>query len=186
MTIYGYARVSTNDQNLSRQIDALKSAGVKEKNIFREYKSGKNFSRPEFLRLMEKLEAGDKVVVLKLDRMSRSTKDLLSLVEEFHARSVEFVSLQDAIDTSTAQGQFFFTIIAAFSELERSLIVERTNEGIAAARSRGVRLGRPSVACEKIEAVEKLRKEKGYTLKEACEKIGIAKATYYNYLNRSH
>ena len=156
----GYARVSTLDQNLNAQIDALKNAGCDE--IYEEKKSGVA-DREALEKALEYLREGDTLVVTKLDRLGRSLKKLLELVEEFKERGIHFQSLDDGIDTSTSVGNFFFQVIGAFSELERNLIVERTQKGLKAARSRGRLGGRPQLHKEdkkEIACIEKLWKMK--------------------------
>lgn len=148
MAKVGYARVSTQDQNLHLQIDALKEEGCTK--IFEEHASGKDTERPQLQEMLKYIREGDTVVVYKLDRLGRSTKDLISLVDDFRERGVEFVSVHDRIDTSTPMGTFVFTVFSALAELERSMIIERTQAGLAAARARGRKGGRP-VAMSKQE-----------------------------------
>lgn len=138
---WGYARVSTDDQDLQAQITDLERYGVD--GVFREKKSGKNTDRPEFQRMMSPayLRGGDKIVVKKLDRLGRSLKDLIEIVEEIEARKAQLVSIDDNIDTSTATGRFFFHIIAAMAEWERAMIGERTKRGMQEAVEKGVKLG---------------------------------------------
>lgn len=182
---YGYARVSTQDQKLSLQTDALKKAGCDK--IFKEKVSGTKADRVELCRLLKSVQHGDTVVVWKLDRLGRSTKDLIALVSGFKENGVSFVSLQDNIDTSTAQGRFFFHVIASFVELERELIRERTYAGLAAARARGRMGGRPKGLSAEAQAtavkVKMWYASKKYTIAEIMKKAGgISKPTVYNYL----
>jgi DNA invertase Pin-like site-specific DNA recombinase len=138
----GYARVSTEEQNLSLQIDALKAAGCAR--IYRDDGvSAVARERPAFARALARLKRGDTLVIWKLDRAFRSLLDALNVLADLERRGVHFHSLTDAIDTTTPMGRFAYQIRNAFSELERELIVERTKAGIAAARRRGVRIGRP-------------------------------------------
>ena len=138
----GYARVSTEGQNLDLQLNALREARCDL--IFADHGvSGVKTRRPEFDKAMAMLGAGDTLVVWKLDRMSRSLRHLVDIVEGLRLRGCQFECITDAIDTSSAMGQFTFHIMAAMAELERSLISERTLAGLAAARARGQRLGRP-------------------------------------------
>ena len=127
----GYARVSTQDQKLELQLNDLKAYGCEI--IFQEKMSGKNKDRPELNKLINHLRNGDKVVVWKLDRLGRSLKDLIELVSLFRKKGVEFVSLKDGIDTSTATGRFTFNIFASLAEFEREIIKERTKAGLDAA-----------------------------------------------------
>ncbi|GAE46192.1 DNA-invertase [Mesobacillus boroniphilus JCM 21738] len=131
----GYARVSTQDQNLDMQIDALKAAGCER--IYTEKKSGKRDDRPELQQCLNALRTGDTLVVYKLDRLGRSTFKLLELTAGFDREGIDFVSIVDGIDTTTPVGRFFFRTMASIAELERDIIVERTQAGLKAARARG-------------------------------------------------
>jgi len=133
--LIGYARVSTPDQKLDLQLDALQRAGCER--LFQDVMSSTRLDRPGLDVACSHLRAGDTLVVYKLDRLGRSVKGPIAFTEMLKARGVAFISLQDRIDTSTAVGQFFFHVIGAFLELERNLIVERTQAGLAAARARG-------------------------------------------------
>lgn len=137
----GYVRVSTDDQNMDLQIDALKRAGCSK--IFMERASGGNRDRPELKKALHYVHAGDVLVCWKLDRMARSVSHLIEIVEDLKGRKVGFRSLNDAIDTTTATGSLMFHIFAAFAEFERSVIRERVMAGLAAARARGRVGGRP-------------------------------------------
>lgn len=180
IVIFGYARVSTRDQNLEAQLDALTKYGVDR--IYQEKITGTRKDRPELDELLKVLRSGDKVVVYKLDRISRSTRHLLELSEIFETKNVDFVSINDAIDTSTPMGRFFFRILASLAELERDLIVERTKAGLEAARARGRNGGRPRKRKDKIELAIKMYKSKDYTLKEIVQATGVGKTTLYRYL----
>jgi DNA invertase Pin-like site-specific DNA recombinase len=140
--LLGYARVSTADQNPELQLDALKAAGCSR--IYTDHASGRLDQRPELDKLMERLDAGDVLVVWKLDRLGRSLKHLVAWFEELDRRGVEFRSLTEHIDTTTAQGRFFFHVSAAFAQLSLDLTRERTMAGLQAARERGRRGGRPA------------------------------------------
>src|SRR5262249_46237381 len=137
----GYARVSTQDQNLDLQIDALQQAGCAR--IFHDTLSGATTARPGLQDMLSHLRREDTLVVWKLDRLGRTTKGLIDLVAYLQERDIGFKSLQDNIDTSTSMGQFFFVLMSAIAELERSLIQERSKAGLAAARARGRQGGRP-------------------------------------------
>ena len=141
--LIGYARVSTDEQNLNAQIDALRAAGVADDDIYREHASGADRSRPVLAKLLRDIRTGDKVFVVRLDRVARSVAHLLSVIEHLDRRGAFFQSLKDPVDTSTAQGRFSLTILGAVAELERSLIRERTTAGIRAAMARGVKMGAP-------------------------------------------
>lgn len=181
--IWGYARVSTDKQELDLQIDALINAGVRECHIKKEVASGKNTERPKLKELLEQVETGDTVVVYKLDRISRSTKHLLELAEIFKQKGVNFKSIQDEINTETAMGKFFFTVMSAIAQLEADIISERTRAGLKAARARGRMGGRPRKPSKAIDKAIKLYQSKEFTLKEIEEATGVSKATLYRRLN---
>ena len=134
--------------------------------------------------MLNQLRKGDKVVVYKLDRISRSTKHLIELSELFNEKGVDFVSIQDHIDTSTAMGRFFFRMMASIPELERDIIVERTNAELEAARSRGRKGGRPKKSNKKIEQALKLYDSKELSIYEIAEATGVSRATLYRYLEK--
>lgn len=177
--IIGYARVSTTDQNLNMQIDALEKYGCER--IYREKITGTKKDRPQLAELMTILRPGDKVVIYKLDRISRSTKHLIELSEFFEKKGVEFVSIQDSIDTSTPMGRFFFRILASIAELERDIISERTKSGLISARARGRSGGRPRVSTENLKMALKMYKSKQYSLNEIVSVTNISKASIYRY-----
>ncbi|KZQ82615.1 DNA-invertase, partial [Enterobacter roggenkampii] len=133
--LIGYVRVSTNDQNTALQRNALDSAGCEL--IFEDKMSGKTSERPGLKKVLRTLSEGDTLVVWKLDRLGRSMRHLVTLIEDLRSRGVNFRSLTDSIDTSTAMGRFFFHVMGALAEMERELIVERTRAGLAAARQQG-------------------------------------------------
>lgn len=178
--IIGYARVSTQDQNLQMQIDALQNAGCFE--IFEEKVTGTKKDRPALNEMLKMLRPGDRVVVYKLDRISRSTKHLIELAELFEEKEVEFVSIQDNIDTSTPMGRFFFRIMASIAELERDIIVERTKAGLSAARARGKKGGRPKVDTKKLQLALKMYQSKQYSISEIVAATGVSQATLYRNL----
>ena len=182
--IIGYARVSTQDQNLQLQIDALQSAGCEM--IFKEKVSGAKVKRPELERMLQMLRKDDEVVVFKLDRIGRSLRHLITIVEGFQEKGIKFKSLNDPVDTTTAAGKLVFTIFAALSEFERELIRERTKAGLQAARKRGRFGGRPKglskKAKVKMQAAKQYHKEGILTVTEILNVLAISKATYYKYL----
>jgi DNA invertase Pin-like site-specific DNA recombinase len=177
---YGYGRVSTEDQSLNMQIDAFKKYGVDE--VFQEKMSGTKKERPQLDRMLAKLKKGDKVVVYKLDRISRSTKHLIELTELFAEKGVEFVSIQDNIDTSTAMGRFFFTIMAGVAQLERDIISDRTKAGLEAARARGRNGGRPAADQSAIDQALTFYDSKKYSIPEITKMTGVSKTTLYKYV----
>lgn len=177
----GYARVSTEDQRLDRQEDTLKNYGCEK--IFREKASGMKDDRPQLAAMLAMLRKGDQVVVVKLDRISRSTKHLIELSERFDEMGVDFVSLGDSIDTSTPMGRFFFKVMASIAELERDIIVERTKDGLRAARARGRKGGRPRAEKSKVDTARKMYESGSFSIEEICESTGISKSTLYRYLH---
>ncbi len=181
---FGYARVSTKDQNLEAQLDALASASCDK--IITEKASGNGSKeRPELDRLVENLRKGDVLVVYKLDRLGRSTFKLLGLTEELQGRGVEFVSLKDQIDTTSAIGKAMFRMLAVLAEMERELIVERTQAGLKAARKRGRVGGRPRVDKKAVDQALRLYESKDYSVSEITELTGVSKATLYRRLKEN-
>lgn len=181
----GYARVSTQDQNLDLQTDALIKAGCEL--IFKEKVSGKSKERPELLKLFEKLRKGDTVVVWKLDRLGRSLRDLIDLVTKMQEMEVSFLSIQDGINTNTATGRFTFNIFASLAEFEREIISERTKAGLNSARARGRKGGRPAgyskETIRKIKAVKVLYDAANSpSVQEIADSLKISRATCYRYL----
>lgn len=180
----GYARVSTHDQSLDLQLDALEKAECQK--IYSEKVSGGKSKRPELKAMIDQLRKGDLVVVYKLDRLGRSLRDLVDLVETFQEKGVGFKSIHDNIDTTTPMGKFTFHLFAALAEFERGIISERTKSGLAAARARGRKGGRPKglskQAENKARLAESLYKEKELSVIQICKDLGISKATFYRYL----
>lgn len=181
---FGYARVSTKEQNLNRQIDWLREQGVENQHIHVEKISGVKANRPEFNRLMEKLREGDTVLVESFSRLGRSTKDLIDIVERFDKMGVLLVSNKEDFDTSTAQGKMMLTIVHAFAQFERDLIIERTKEGLAAARARGKKGGRKPLPKGKVDKALKLYDTNTMTLKEIEDMTGVSASTIYRRLRK--
>lgn len=178
----GYARVSTTDQNLDLQISALEKAGCDI--IYKEKKSSVK-ERPELEKMMKYIRQGDQLVVWKLDRLARSLSHLLSLIEEFKKKQVDFICLTNNIDTTTPMGICFLSIVGAFAELERNLMIERTNAGLAAARERGVKLGRRAGLTNDRMVVSKAAcdlYQQNMSSDEICMSLKISTATLYRYL----
>ncbi len=177
----GYARVSTDDQNLDLQRDALNGAGCNQ--IFEDQISGAKTDRPGLKEALKYARAGDILVVWRLDRLSRSLKDLIEMVNLLESKSIGLKSIQEVIDTSSNSGKLIFHIFGALSEFERNLIRERTQAGLQAARARGRKGGRPKTldTDEQVLAV-KLYKEKQHTVAKICEMMGISKPTLYKYI----
>lgn len=177
----GYARVSSDDQNLDLQNDALKSAGCQK--IYEDRTSGAKVSRPGLQLAMEVAREGDVIVVWRLDRLGRSLTDLITLVNNLEKRGVGLSSLQEKIDTTSSGGRLIFHIFGALSEFERNLIRERTYAGLQAARARGRKGGRPKSLDSKQQALlRKLYREKEHTIEEICKILKISKPTLYSYL----
>ena len=180
--IFGYARVSTEEQSLNRQIDALNSYGVDE--LLTEKMTGTKRNRPELDRLLDKVRKGDTVVIESLSRLGRSTKDLLALVEQFEEQGIVLISLKESIDISTPTGKLLVTVLSALCQFERDLTVQRTNEGLTAARARGRKGGRPPKDPKTMDKALKLYDAKTHSIAEICEICGIAQGTLYNALHQ--
>jgi DNA invertase Pin-like site-specific DNA recombinase len=185
MAVFGYARVSTLDQNLDSQKDELLKYGCSK--IFFEKASGKNILRPELEKLLDSLRENDAVVVYKLDRLARSLKDLIDLIGLLDSKKVDFVSLSDGINTGSAVGKLMFHLVGAFAEFERSIISERTKVGLASARARGRTGGKPkgiSAEAQKLAVrAKELYDERKLSVEEICKVLEIkSKTTLYKYL----
>jgi len=180
----GYARVSTKDQNLDMQLDALNKAGCEK--IYREKISGAGKERPELQKMLENIREGDVIVIWKLDRLGRSLQHLVEIVNDLMTKKVGLQSLNDPIDTTTPQGRLAFNIFGSLAEFEREVIRERTRAGLEAARSRGRQGGRPKGLSDKAQQkaiiAETLYKEQKLTVQQIAEQLNISKATLYSYL----
>ncbi|QHA92246.1 recombinase family protein [Bacillus sp. N1-1] len=173
----GYARVSTQDQSLDLQMDALKKKGCER--VYAEKASGMKDDRPKLLELIEYARKGDILVVYKLDRLGRSTKKLIELTDDLDDKGIELVSIRDNIDTTNAVGRAMFRMLAVLSEMERDLISERTRAGLESARARGRKGGRPKKDTKALEKAIKLYDTKQYTVREIEEMTGVSKTTLY-------
>lgn len=179
--LVGYARVSTDDQNLDLQHDALKKAGCEQ--IYEDQLSGARAERPGLQQALSYARSGDTLVVWRLDRLSRSLKDLIDLVATLESKSIGLKSLQESIDTTVSSGKLVFHIFGALAEFERNLIRERTQAGLAAARARGRKGGRPKALNQDKQAlVVKLYEEKTHTIEQICKMMSISKPTLYKYI----
>jgi DNA invertase Pin-like site-specific DNA recombinase len=177
--LIGYARVSTRDQNLHRQTDALTEAGCLR--VFADKKSGKDTARPELVAALDFMRPGDTLVVTSLDRLSRSLSDLIAMVTELRRRQVGFRSLHEQLDTTTPGGRLVFHVFAALAEFLRELIVEGTREGLEAARARGRVGGRPVVMTpEKIAAARSLLPE--HSISAIARMVGVSRGTLYAHM----
>ncbi|MEM7117916.1 MAG: recombinase family protein [Chloroflexota bacterium] len=182
--LIGYARVSTDDQNLNLQKDALQKAGCER--IFEDRKSGAKATRPGLALALDYVRAGDVLVVWRLDRLGRSLKDLIEMVNALEAQEVGLKSLHESLDTSSSTGKLIFHIFGALAEFERNLIRERTQAGLQAARTRGRTGGRPkSLTADKRALAVKLYDEREHTVAKICQMMGISKPTLYKYVDEA-
>ena len=180
---YGYGRVSTGKdaQKFDRQEDQLKDAGCEL--IFLERVSGTSKNKPELQRLLSELQYGDELVCVSIDRLGRSTQQVLSLVNKLEEMGVGLTSLKEGFQANTPQGRFFLTIVAAFSELEVEMCRSRVNDGLEAARRRGKKLGRPR---RDMDTAIKMWQSKDYSITEICEAVGCSRQTLYNAIKRAN
>lgn len=178
----GYARVSTDDQNLHLQSDALNAAGCQ--TIYEEHASGKNSkSRPELESCLKSLRPGDVLVVWRLDRLGRSLADLVAIVTNLESKNIGFESITEKIDTTTSTGRFVFHLFAALAEFERNIIRERTLAGMKAARARGRSGGRPQKLSDMEKTVARsLVKAKDLSMAQIAAQLNISRTTLYRYL----
>jgi DNA invertase Pin-like site-specific DNA recombinase len=180
-TLIGYARVSTIDQKAELQVDALTAAGCER--VFTDKASGSLASRLQLDRMLDHLREGDIVVVWRLDRLGRSLKNLIALVEDLADRGVGFRSLSESIDTTTANGRLFFSVMGALAEFERDLIRERTMAGLAAARARGRVGGRPpKMTADKVKVAREMYASKEYTVEAIAKTVGVSRKAIYRHL----
>jgi DNA invertase Pin-like site-specific DNA recombinase len=179
--LIGYARVSTNEQHLNPQRDALLKAGVSPKNICTDKITGTKAERPGLEAALSPLREGDTLGVRRLDRLGRSLKQLIETVTALHASGVALKSITENLDTSTATGQLVFHLFGALAEFERHLITERTMAGIEAARARGRRGGRPKLkpSASKVAMAKKLYADQANSITEICHTLRISRATLY-------
>ena len=176
----GYARVSTQDQNLDLQNDALKAAGCEK--IYTDKLSGAKTDRPGLEEILGFIRRGDTLVVWKLDRLGRSLKHLIQVLNTLDERGVYFKSVQESLDTSTPGGKLIFHVFGALAEFERDIIRERTLAGLAAARARGRKGGRPKKLSEKqIVIAKRLLDDPAISVSEVCKSMGVSRATLYRY-----
>ena len=180
--ILGYARVSTFDQNPDAQHDRLLEAGAIR--VFTDIVTGKRFDRPGLAELIDHARPGDRLCVTRLDRLGRSLRELLETVDNLKSRGIHLVSLEESLDTSSAAGELVFHVFGAIAHFERRLISERTRDGIAAARKRGRKPGRPPLDPDTISAARKLV-QSGFSPTQAAQQLGIGRATAYR-ITRQH
>ena len=180
---YGYARISTEDQNPAMQLAALKKVGCK--TVFKDEVTGAHVNRPALIRCLKTLDTGDTLIVWKLDRLGRSLRDLIHMLDDFKQRGVKFKSLTEAIDTETPTGRAMWQMIGVLAELERSLITERTRAGVKDAKRRGVKFGpKVKLTADRLSHARKLI-DQGKTPTEAAKIIGIGRTTLYGALQRA-
>ncbi len=172
----GYARVSTHDQNPDAQRDRLIEAGAIR--VFTDIVSGKRFDRPALAELIDHARPGDRLCIIRLDRLGRSLRQLLETVDDLKTRGIHLISLEERLDTSSAAGELVFHVFGSIAHFERRLISERTRDGIAAARKRGRTPGRPPLDPETVSAAQKLI-EAGLSPARTAKQLGIGRATAY-------
>lgn len=178
---YGYERASTTKEThkFDRQEDPLTKAGCEK--ICSERVGGTAASKPVLENLLNELKEGDQLVVVSIDRLGRSTQQVLNVIERLKAKKVDFVSLKENVDTTTSQGKFFLTIVAAFSELEVEMCRSRVKDGLEAAKRRGKKLGRPR---KDMDTAIKMWQSREYSISEICTTVACSKQTLYNAINR--
>jgi len=179
--LIGYARVSTEEQNLDRQIDALTKYGVDKRNIYNEKITGTKKDREQLNKMLNELQPGDIVIIADLTRISRSTKDLLDIVEQIKQKSASIKSIKDTwLDTTSDNpyNSFLLTVMSGLSQLERDLISQRTKEGLTSAKARGRVGGRPNERTNKTDLVGMMLKE-NYKIKDIVDKTGLSRTTVY-------
>jgi len=180
--LLGYARVSTDKQDLSSQIVRLKKAGAAR--IYQDVMSGKRFDRPGLAEMMAFAREGDTLCVVRLDRLGRSMRELLEIMDHLKAHKVDFKSLEEQLDTTSAAGSLVFHVFAALTDFERRLISERTRDGLAVAMAKGNMPGRPRIEDAKIQQARRLIAE-GYSKARAARAVGISRATFLRRLKQA-
>jgi DNA invertase Pin-like site-specific DNA recombinase len=185
MALIGYARVSTTEQHLHLQQDALTAAGCLK--IFTDTISGIKSERKGLAEALDYIRGGDTLVVWRLDRLGRSLKDLIERITDLHSRNIGFKSLTENIDTTTSGGKLIFHIFGALAEFERDIITERTNAGLTAARARGRQGGRPKSALsdqKKLQLARQMYENKSTRVGDICKALGIPRSTFYKYVRK--
>jgi DNA invertase Pin-like site-specific DNA recombinase len=185
MALIGYARVSTTEQHLHLQQDALTAAGCLR--IFTDTISGAKAERKGLAEALAYIRAGDTLVVWRLDRLGRSLKDLIERITDLHSRNISFKSLTENIDTTTSGGKLIFHIFGALAEFERDIIKERTNAGLTAARARGRQGGRPRSSLSnagKLQLARQMYENKRMSVGDICKALGIPRSTFYKYVRQ--
>ncbi|MDR2546720.1 MAG: recombinase family protein [Lachnospiraceae bacterium] len=183
MAIFAYIRVSCTEQCTDRQIIAMAELKIPLENIFTDKLSGKNMARPELQKLMTTAKSGDTIIVESVSRFARNTRDLLVLIDKLTAKNVKFISQKENINTSTPTGKFMLTVFGAVSELEREYLLQRQREGIAAARARGVHLGRPTKKLpENFDSLVNQWEHGNISISDILTQTGLKEATFYRRL----
>lgn len=183
----GYARVSTDDQNLNLQLDGLHRAGITDDYLYSDTASGKDVERKELAACLKALREGDTLVVWRLDRLGRSLPDLVRIVGELEQKGVSFESLTEKIETGSAAGKLVFHVFAALAEFERNLIRERTQAGLAAARARGRAGGRkPKLDTQQIREIKRLMSDPTIPVSQIAQRYKVSRTTIYKVASRSH
>ena len=181
----GYARVSTEEQDVQLQLDALREAGCREEQIFIDKVSGARSKRPGLDACLDALEPGDTLLVWRLDRLGRSMPHLVTLIQELLEKGIAFRSLRDgAIDTTSASGELIFHIFSALAQFERRLIQERTKAGLSAARARGRKGGRKPITGDdpRVKTACRMHRDHERSVEQICKTLDISRATFYRYL----
>ena len=185
MAKYFYARVSTKEQHIQRQIDKAHELGFADKNIFVDHGlTGKNTNRPELQRLLETVQSGDSITCTELSRISRSTKDLLGISDILQKKGVDLISLKEQIDTTTPMGRFFFTVSSAFNQLELELAQQRAQEGREAAKRQGKTGGRLRVDTNKLNRAVELATNGDLSMREIVDATGVSRNVIYTELRK--
>ncbi len=185
--LIGYARVSTHEQTLDLQLDALKQAGCSDDKTYKDKISSAKEHRQQLEKALDQLRAGDTLVVWRLDRLGRSLQELITLVNGIHAKGAGFKSLTENMDTTTSGGKLVFHFFGALAEFERDIIRERTRAGLDAARARGRQGGRPKLESsptkrKKMEMAQALHADPSHSIEDICETLHISKSTLYRYV----
>ena len=183
MAKIGYARVSTKEQNLDSQIDVLKAYGCER--IFSEKVSGRKYKRTELDNCLDYMRDGDTLVITKLDRLGRTTKQLIELSLYLDNENINLQIIDMDISTKDAMGKMFFTMMSAFAELEANLLSERTKKGLDSARARGRVGGRPAISDQKKEMIKSLYNSRNYSGDEISKMVGVSRSTIYKVINES-
>lgn len=182
--VFGYARISTLDQNLDRQFDVLKEYGIFKNDVYADKMSGSKIDRPALTELQKVLRPGDTVVVESLSRVSRSTKDLLQIIQGWQSKGITFISLKERLDFSSTTGKLMLTLMAALSEFERDVLRDRVSEGLASARARGRIGGRPRTDKQKVARAVKLYNSRNCSVREIVEMTGVSESVLYRALKQ--